>query len=409
MFSKEFCSKMVEELKNLSARHNLKLVLYFLFRSCSSACFFFLTFDTTDVSKGHSWSAIDSIWFWSFSAETGRSFDGQNLSPHQPSRYPWAPRWIYRMFFVLLFGKTLTMAGWLCGDRDAHATQRRKWSHHQHLPFQWLHRFSFVWCEWQTCPPSFVLSWHWCYLAGGDLLISTTQLKHEMGRAVLHHGQQTHSALSVISGERLNLIIWCSCVQKFDMWFLLPLDLQRQVLQLLEPNDLLSYTSCCKKTRSFRETPVFWKQMDERFHDIFPPPKRLPKKDNPLFWKKLYKSHLEKIEAEKKETAAEERSLEMQKMLPSVIYLQLPIFKRTDSFPTDQWSQKAKGVPFQNEVWASQEKYLGHTSSLSASKREFDCASSSSTSFFPFASTIKPSKCNRTSLFSKETIHILTC
>jgi hypothetical protein len=35
------------------------------------------------------------------------------------------------------------------------------------------------------------------------------EIKHKVGRALLHRGQHRHGANEIASGERYNLILWC--------------------------------------------------------------------------------------------------------------------------------------------------------------------------------------------------------
>jgi hypothetical protein len=100
------------------------------------------------------------------------------------------------------------------------------------------------------------------FIAGGNLKFENSEVQHERGKAVIHHGKATHTTTPLKRGERINIVMWCKCPPKFEYWSQLPFDVQKYIIkQLNSRSDLLAITSCNKKLHSLQQTDDFWKDM----------------------------------------------------------------------------------------------------------------------------------------------------
>jgi len=94
---------------------------------------------------------------------------------------------------------------------------------------------------------------------------------HTYGGALIHAGNLKHGAEPLVSGQRMNLILWMDCPPKFHFFPMLPFSMQYEVFSHVELMDLQRMLCVSKSFNTmFASTEMWWlfKTRNGRFIDI---------------------------------------------------------------------------------------------------------------------------------------------
>ncbi len=84
------------------------------------------------------------------------------------------------------------------------------------------------------------------------------------GRAVLHAGVDTHRTTRLVSGRRMNLVIWIQAPGSFSKFFVLPPFLQIQIFSFLGLFTLSSASLTSRACRALALDNLLWNNINER-------------------------------------------------------------------------------------------------------------------------------------------------